>query len=505
LNTKVDRKETFPVNTLQKNSRRLLIFLIQPLFALIATIITATPLILLREHLSNSTVALLFLLPVTIVTTVLGLGAGLFCSVFAFLVFNYFFLQPYGTFKVHQTQDLIALLIFFLITVLISQLMGRAKRNLSQARSREKELEHLYELSTSLAGMINELEITEVLAQHIKKTFTAQFVIVTIHDDQTQEIIYEVHTPADLEIPNLEHRFDFSFHLKKGYTGKIRIWRDHEIDSELETQMMNNFITQGTVAYERASLAKIETKTKVLEESDRLKSILLSSVSHELRTPLSTIKASVTSLLNEQVAWKTRARKDLLSMIDEESDHLNRLVGNLLDMTRIEAGALKPNRQWNILSEIVEGVLNRMHRTLKDHYIEINIPENLPLIALDYIQMEQVFSNLLSNSAKYSPVGSIILIDASVLDDQYLLVKISNQGPKIDNEDLLRIFDKFYSVSRSNKVSGTGLGLSICKGIIEAHSGKIWAENISDGVAFIFSLPLLWKGNRPPIIESENI
>jgi len=490
---------------LKKKLPQVLVFLIQPFKALLATIITAIPLILLREHLSNSTVALIFLIPVSIVPTMMGLGAGLFCSVFAFLVFNYFFLQPYGTFKVHQTQDLIALLIFFLITVLISQLMGRAKRNLSQARRREKELEHLYELSTSLAGMTNELEIIEILAQHIKKTFNAQYVSVSIHDDQTQEIIYEVHTPAELGIPNLERRFGFSFQLKKGYTGNIRIYRDHEIDSEMETQMMNNFITQGTVAYERASLAKIETKTKVLEESDRLKSILLSSVSHELRTPLSTIKASVTSLLNEQVPWKTSARKDLLSMIDEESDHLNRLVGNLLDMTRIEAGALQPNRQWNILFEIVEGVLIHMHRTLKDYQIDINIPENLPLIAMDYTQIEQVISNLLSNSAKYAPVGSIIFIDASIQDDQYLLVKISNQGPKIIQEDLERIFDKFYSVSHSNKVSGIGLGLSICKGIINAHGGKIWAENIPDGVSFNFSLPLLWNGNRPPIIEAENI
>jgi two-component system sensor histidine kinase KdpD len=240
-----------------------------------------------------------------------------------------------------------------------------------------------------------------------------------------------------------------------------------------------------------------------------LKTALLSSVSHELRSPLATIKAAITSLMNDQVSWQAGARKDLLVAVDEETDLLNRLVGNLLDMSRIETGALRPDRQWNILSEIVDGVVGRMHRTLKDHRLNIEIPEDIPLVPVDYIQMEQVFANLLSNSAKYAPKGTTIELVAELagprrdLPEGELLVRVKNEGPQIPLGNLERIFDKFSRLVESEKVSGTGLGLSICKGIVEAHGGRIWAENLERGIAFNFTLPLTLDGARPPVIEME--
>jgi two-component system sensor histidine kinase KdpD len=234
-----------------------------------------------------------------------------------------------------------------------------------------------------------------------------------------------------------------------------------------------------------------------------LKSALLSSVSHELRTPLATIKASITSLMNARVAWESEARMELLEAVDEETDHLNYLVGNLLDMSRIEAGALEPNRQWNLLNEIVDGVLVRIHRDLQDHRVVVDIPDEFPLLPVDYIQMEQVFTNLLTNSAKYAPEGSEIRISAKLLSSDTLEVQVSNQGPGVAPEHLDRIFNKFYRVTDADKVSGTGLGLSICKGIIEAHGGRIWAENLPEGLAFKFNLPLTWDGAPPPIIEAD--
>ena len=256
------------------------------------------------------------------------------------------------------------------------------------------------------------------------------------------------------------------------------------------------------MAFERAVLLKAETKAQVLEESDRLKSSLLSSVSHEFNTPLATIKASVTSLLGGEVKWDSHSLNDLLSLINEETDHLIYLVSNLLNMSRIEAHALKPFLQWNMLSEVVESTLVRMHRDLEKHVVAVDLPESLPLVPMDYVLMQQVFTNLLSNCAKYSPEGSRIRILANETGEQ-LHVTVQNQGPPVPPEDLKRIFDKFYRLGYAEKVIGTGLGLSICKGIIEAHHGNIWAENVSDGLAFKFTLPLVLEGAAPRQVQAE--
>jgi two-component system sensor histidine kinase KdpD len=234
-----------------------------------------------------------------------------------------------------------------------------------------------------------------------------------------------------------------------------------------------------------------------------MKSALLSSVSHELRSPLATIKASVTSLLGPEVDWEGEARQDLLETIDEETDHLNWLVGNLLDMSRIEAGALNPVCQWNQLSEILESALQRLHRTAQDYQIEIDFPEDLPLVPVDFMQIERVFVNLISNSAKYAPIGTIIQVIARVQGSDSLMVQVTNQGPPVPQEHLRRIFEKFYRVTDAERVTGTGLGLSICKGIIEAHGGRIWAENLPERFAFNFSLPLTLEGKLPTSVAPE--
>jgi len=267
--------------------------------------------------------------------------------------------------------------------------------------------------------------------------------------------------------------------------------------------MLQTFTSQGALALERIELAQSETRTRVLEESDRMKSALLSSVSHELRTPLATIKAAVTSVLSGEVEWGSEAAQDLLAAVDDETDNLNRLVGNLLDMSRIEAGALKPDLNWNELSEIVESASRRIRHVLEGFILTIDLPEDLPLAPLDFMQIERVFTNLFSNSAKYAPPGSEIWVKAKAQPDQTLWVQVANQGPPIPEKDLDRIFDKFYRITNAARVTGTGLGLSICKGIIEAHGGRIWAENLPGRFAFNISLPLTWKGKPPVAVESE--
>jgi two-component system sensor histidine kinase KdpD len=166
------------------------------------------------------------------------------------------------------------------------------------------------------------------------------------------------------------------------------------------------------------------------------------------------------------------------------------LVGNLLDMSRIEAGALKPQKKPNMLAEIVSAVSGRMRAQIQNYQFITDVPDDLPLINVDFIQIEQVFTNLLANSLKYAPAGSLIKIAATPKDSHTMLVTLTNQSMPVPETDLNRIFDKFYRINLSERVTGAGLGLSICKGIIEAHGGIIWAENLADGLAFNFTLPL---------------
>jgi two-component system sensor histidine kinase KdpD len=288
----------------------------------------------------------------------------------------------------------------------------------------------------------------------------------------------------------------------RGLLGEIHLWRMAPAISPSEKRLFQTFASQGALALERAWLAQADSRAQILEESDRLKSAILSSVSHELRTPLSTIKAAASSLRGKEVSWDSPARAELIAAIDDEADHLNMLVGNLLDMSRIESGALKPKREWNILPEIVGSVLARMKHLAEGHRIEVDMPESLPLVPVDYVQMEQVFTNLVSNSLKYAPAHTLVCIRANV-EGETIHVQVSNQGPQVPPQDLERIFDKFYRITAADRVTGTGLGLSICKGIIEAHGGRIWAENVSDGLAFNFTLPLTWDGAKSPQLPMD--
>jgi two-component system sensor histidine kinase KdpD len=288
----------------------------------------------------------------------------------------------------------------------------------------------------------------------------------------------------------------------RGLLGEISLWRSETPITPAEERLLNIFANQAALAIDRARLAQAETRARILEESDRLKSALLSSVSHELRSPLATIKASVTSLRSDELGLDSEARAELLSAIEEETDHLNHLVGNLLDMSRIEAGAIEPQRGWNALAEIAAGVVRRMSAATRGRVVDNQISYDLPLVPVDWVQMDRVFTNLISNSLKYSPENSPVRLQAEVQDAHTLLVQVINQGPHVPVEHLERIFDKFTRVTAAERITGTGLGLSICKGFIEAHGGRIWAENLPSGFAFNFTLPLAWQG-EPPHLPPE--
>ncbi len=451
----------------------------------------------LRDILGITVIALLYLLPLGIITAFWGLGPGITSAFLSFLTLNYFFIKPYYTLAAHRPTDVVILAIFLVVAVVISQLVGRMQAGLAAATAREREATQLYELSTILTGLHDDRAIVQVLAKQVQIVSQGEYVELSITG--TQAFVF--HLP-DIDRPARSPELTVPIQAARGILGEIRLWKINSAIPSEEKRLLQTFASQGALALERAWLVQAESRARVLEESDRLKSVILSSVSHELRTPLSTIKAAASSLRSNDVNWDSAARPELIAAIDDEADHLNMLVGNLLDMSRIESGVLKPKREWNILPEIVGSVLARMKHLAEAHRIEVDVPESLPLMPVDYVQMEQVFTNLVSNSVKYAPEKSEIRVEAFVEGD-LIHVIVSNQGPQVPQEHLERIFDKFFRITAADQVTGTGLGLSICRGIIEAHGGRIWAENVPDGLAFNFTLPLIWEGVSPPNLPMD--
>jgi two-component system sensor histidine kinase KdpD len=460
---------------------------------------TSAALYWLDGLLESPAIALVYLLPVGLATAIWGLGPGVAIALGAFLSFNFLFIEPRYTFTVHRSGDVVVLFVFLAVSVVVNQLVARAQAGLAAATAREREATQLYELSLALAGLQQVEEIASVLADQARAAFGADRILLTVEGLPP----VERGGPGMGAGPRPNEQITAQLESARGRIGTIDLWRSARPPSAAERRLLQTYASQGALALERARLAQAETRAQVLEESDRLKTALLSSVSHELRSPLATIKAAATSLRSGNVDWDGPARTDLLAAIDDETDQLNRLVGNLLDMSRIEAGGLHLKREWNLLSEIVGSAIASLSRLPQTHHLKVDVPEDLPLVPVDYVLIEQVFTNLLSNCQKYAPPGTTIRLHARSAEAGTVLVTVSNEGPPVPDEHLNRIFDKFYRVTAADRVTGTGLGLSICRGILEAHGGRIWAENLPGGLAFHLSLPLAWQGGPPPRLPSE--
>jgi two-component system, OmpR family, sensor histidine kinase KdpD len=458
------------------------------MLALVLSLLATGTMVMLKqvEHVNNTTVALIFLIPVGLCASLWGLWPGIISAFTSFLSFNFFFIPDLYTFQVKQTEDLIVLAAFLGVAFFISELADRVRQNLASATAREHEAIQLYEFSNLLAGAQDERSAARAVLDKIDQTLRPQRVEILIESFPEPVFIVRGHAaPAN----NSAKPFVMPLQTARELVGEIRVWSDTPVEATKE-RLLKIFASQSALAIERIRLSDGARKAKILEESDRLKSSLLSSVSHELRSPLAAIKASVSSLRAGEVDWNSEARTELLTMVEEEIDHLNVLVGNLLDMSRIEAGALKPQKKPDVLAEIVGAVTGRMRPQIQSHHISVDISDDLPLVNVDYVQMQQVFTNLMTNSLKYSPPGSTIRIVARPKDKLFLQVTLSNQSLPVPEADLDRIFDKFYRINPSERVTGSGLGLSICKGIIEAHGGTIWAQNLPDGLAFNFTVPI---------------
>jgi two-component system, OmpR family, sensor histidine kinase KdpD len=433
-----------------------------------------------------------YLLPVMMSTLLWGLGPGIVAALAAFFAFNYFFIEPRFTLLVARAQDLLVLAVFLGTAVVLSQLLGRTRAALNAAQQREHEALRLYEFSTALTGQQTDQSIARAIAQYTVDALQAERVEVLVEASGDQPPA-RVCLPGDQSAaPDRSPVAIAPLLTARGLQGEIRVWLERAALTAAEDRVLKTFATQGALAVERTQLARSETRALVAEESDQLKTALLSSVSHELRTPLAAIKAAVTSLRGVAIDRQSAAHDELMETIEEETDQLNVLVGNLLDMSRIEAGVLKPRRAWNDLEEIISAAVARLKQAARQHRLQIAVPDDLPLVPVDFVQVQQVFINLIGNSLKYAPEGTTIRVEAQRRDRE-VVARVINQGPPVPEEHLDRIFDKFYRVTAADRVTGTGLGLSICKGIVEAHGGRIWAENLLDGLAFNFTLPLAVK------------
>ena len=245
----------------------------------------------------------------------------------------------------------------------------------------------------------------------------------------------------------------------------------------------------ATEADRKRQIERERERSAMLAQSDELKSALLAAVSHELRTPLATIKASSSALLNQRVTWDAESRHELLEVIDEEADRLEDVVGNLLDLSRIEGGALRPNKEWCDIEELVQDVAARLKKRTSDHPIEVCLDPDLPLFYLDYVEIAQVLVNLGDNAIKYTPDGTLVRLEAR-LDGEDLLLVVHDDGPGLPSDELERLFEPFWRAERPGKSAGVGIGLTISRGLVEAHGGTIGVESAADtGTTFTVRLP----------------
>lgn len=462
-------------------------FLFQSVIAAVV-IATATLLLsVLQSQLTTPIIALLYLLPVLILSTRWGLAAGIVASIGAFVCFNYFFIPPYYTLFVHQTQDVIVLLVFLTVSIVTSELIGRVQSSLAEAQAREREVIHLYELSATLAGVRQPEEIGRILLKKISEILQPSGVQIILKTSADQTSVSQA---SDGALPAGAPAYGIPLVTSRDQWGEIRLWQGDNTLNETEIRLLHAFAGQAALALERAALIETETRTTILEESDQFKSVLLSSVSHDLRTPLASITGALSSLDRDSAYLDDAARHELIGTAFEQAQRLNRLVGNLLDMTRLEATMLRPALEPVDVEELVGVALQEMETGLAQRQLVLNIPAGLAPVPIDLVLMSRVLVNILDNAVKYSSMGTTIKIDARQTD-MMLEIVVSDEGIGIPASSLDHIFDKFYRVRRRNGVGGTGLGLSISRGFTEMHGGHIRAENrVEGGARITITLPL---------------
>jgi two-component system sensor histidine kinase KdpD len=490
----------------------------------------------LSRQIALTNLVMLYLLGVIFAAVRLGRGPGVLLSFLSVAAFDFFFVPPQLSFSVSDTQYLLTFVVMLCTSLTISHLTSNLRRQAHIASLRERRTGAMYAMTRELGAALMTQQIIEIGSRHVGEVFQAKVAILLPDsaekvrqkvDEPNPEVtldaasldldvaqwVYDQQKPAGRGTDTLPATEALYLPLKapmrtRGVLALVT-GRPAELAVPEQQRMIDTFAAQIALALERVHYVEIAQDALVSMESERLRNSLLSAISHDLRTPLTSIVgfASVLSDRYEPPNAADDSTKELISAIHEEALRMSGLVTNLLDMARLEAGAIRLNRQWSMLEEVVGAALAACRRTLEGHPVKVSVPPELPLVKLDAVLMERLFANLLENAAKYTPLGTPLVISAVVepeADQKFIRVCVEDSGPGVPPGMEHRLFDKFTRGEKESAKPGIGLGLAICRAIVEAHGGRIGVENGVDaegrvtGARFWFTLP----ANESPPLEA---
>ena len=457
---------------------------------------------LVRQFFAPTNLVMIYLLAVVLAATRLGLKPAIMTAFLSVLFFDFFFIPPRFSFTVYDSEYLLTFAALFTVGVVISTLVSQTRERAEAIRQREVQTSSLYYLSRDLAAAGDVEGILQAVIKNVEESLEARLAVLLADGKnlQLRAVSHDLH----LDMKELAVA-DWSFNNRMpagrgtktlisagllylplqtsagalGVVG-IKLKGKADFESPEQRRLLNAFASQATLAIERALLVKQAEQAKILQAREGLERALLNSISHDLRTPLMSITVALDNLWEKGSQIAENVRRDLLITAREETERLNRFVGNLLDMTRLEAGAIQLKEVPCDVQDLVGCALAALERRIGARKIYVRLPSALPAVGMDLALMTQVLVNLLDNALKYSPPEKSIEITARTNDGKVIL-EIADQGPGVPEDDLTRVFDKFYRIPIPEGASGTGLGLAICKGIVEAHGGDIRAENQTGG------------------------
>ncbi len=444
-----------------------------------------------------TTVALTFLLAILAVSTVWGIAVSVFMSIVAMLAFNFYFLPPVGTFTVADPQNWVALFAFLVVSMLASHLSTRARQQATDAAQRRREIEKLYAFSQGLLESGNVIQLLNRIPSQIVDIFEVGAAALLLAEKQKIYRSGPVIPKLDLETlkamvireePLVDEANSLCFvpvRLGVRPIGSLGI-----SGSMLSRQTLEAVGTLIAVAIERARAIEQLGLTEAAREGERLRTALLDSVTHALRTPLTSIKASVTNLLSNS-SVTNQQRQELLTIINEETDRLNRLVGEAGEMARLDAGEVELRLESHPIEDVINAALSQCKLALGDRVVRVQLPPGLPNVRVDLFRAREALVHLLENANQYSPADQPITISAEATPD-FIVTSVADRGAGIDDLEQNLIFEKFYrGKDQRYLVQGTGMGLPIAKAIIEAHGGTMsLTSQRGQGSVFSFTLPV---------------
>ncbi|HEV2265269.1 MAG TPA: sensor histidine kinase KdpD [Stellaceae bacterium] len=477
--------------------------------------------LVLQQFLSVTHVALVFLTAVLIAAIRYGLWPSLYACLISVLAYNFFFLPPVYTFTIADPENVVALFFFLVVAIVASNLASRTRSQMVAARARVRTTEELFAFSRKLAGIGKLDDLLWATVYQIALMLSVRVVVllpagegIAVRagyppEDELDEAdlaaarwTWEHNRPAGRGADTLPgaKRLFLPLRTGRGIVGVLGIDRDRPgpLLTPDGRRLLDALADQVAVAIERIAFAEDIDRARVTAETERLRAALLTSISHDLRTPLASILGALTSLRSYGEIYDAKTRDELMATVQSEAERLNRFIGNLLDMTRLESGAVALKPESVDAAEIVDTALRRASRIVADHRVELDFAPDLPLLKADYLLLEQVLFNLLDNAAKFTPVGLAIRV-VGRRDGDFVALRVEDEGPGIPEGERERIFDKFYRVhAQDRQRAGTGLGLAICRGFVEAMGGTIVAANRSEHGGAVFTV-------RLPAAETEAV